>query len=158
MSARRDEMQNLYMNADETKKNQEFSCLVWEKSWCTKARWSLRLELGSTLVRARFRIESKKTKFQSHSQSLDLKFSNQIRKNKRSEHEGNLSSSVRTLEDRTWKCATWKNFPEKWPVAKLSNKNVMPLMLFDRKFIYIGCLLSTFGILFFDIKWVAIDK
>ncbi len=31
-----------------------------------------------------------------------------------------------------------KTFPEKWPVAKLSNKNVMPLMLvYGKYFIYI---------------------
>jgi hypothetical protein len=31
-----------------------------------------------------------------------------------------------------------KNFPEKWPVAKLPNKNIMPIMLFNGKiYIYI---------------------
>jgi hypothetical protein len=30
-----------------------------------------------------------------------------------------------------------KNFPSKWPVAKLPNKNIMPLMLLNGKICYI---------------------
>jgi hypothetical protein len=31
---------------------------------------------------------------------------------------------------RTWGCATWKSFLEKWPVAELPKKKVLRLMLF----------------------------
>jgi hypothetical protein len=35
---------------------------------------------------------------------------------------------------RTWWCATWKFFHEKWPVATLPNKNVMTLIFYGKIF------------------------